>query len=233
MKAGLRIDRVAGLLYLIVVLSGIFSLAYVPSQVNVANDPDATLQRIQVSETLFRWGIASFLIEQVAFVLLPLALFKLLSPVNRSAAVLMLVLALTSVPLALLSLGHRLDVLTLISDPGFSATSTGPGLHLLANYSLDAWRNGIRITSLFWGLWLLPFGYLVFKSGFLPRFLGVLLMLGCAGYLTTVFAGLLFPRLEQSPLSGYVSLPAALGEIGICVWLLFVGARHRVHAADA
>jgi hypothetical protein len=182
---------------------------------------------------LFRWGIASFLIEQIAFLLLPLALFKLLSPVNRNAAILMLVLALTAVPLALLSLGHRLDVLTLIADPGFNASSTSPGLHLLANYSLDAWRNGIRITSLFWGLWLLPFGYLVFKSGFLPRALGLLLMLGCAGYQTTVFAGLLLPGFERGAMSGYVGLPAALGEIGICLWLLLVGARPRTPAAGA
>ena len=135
--------------------------------------------------------------------------------------------------LALLSLSHRLDVLTLIADPAFDAPGTGPAMHALATFSLDAWRNGIRITSLFWGLWLLPFGYLVFKCAFLPRVLGLLLMLGCVGYLSTVFAGLLLPGFESSAWSGYVGLPAALGEIGICLWLLLVGARQRVPVGDA
>jgi hypothetical protein len=231
MKSAGLTGRLAGLLYLIVVLTGIFSLAYVPSQLNVSGDTAATLANILASERLFRWGIASFLVEQVAFILLPLALFQLLSPVNRTAAILMVVLALVGVPLALVSLSYRLDVLTLIADPGFNSATTGPVMRTLAMHSLDAWRNGLHITSLFWGLWLLPFGYLVFKSGFLPRLLGVLLMLGCAGYLTSVFGDLLLPGYEHSMLAKYVSLPAALGEIGICLWLLLVGAHRGVSAA--
>ncbi len=89
--------------------------------------------------------------------------------------------------------------------------------------SLDAYRNGLLVSEIFWGLWLLPFGYLVFKSGFLPRILGILLMMGCFGYLIDFFGSALFPGYAASILASYATLPASLGEIGTCLWLLIVG----------
>lgn len=80
-------------------------------------------------------------------------------------------------------------------------------------------------TKLFWGLWLLPFGYLVLRSGFLPKILGILLMLGCFGYTIDVFGELLVSRYSDTSVSDYVLLPASVGEIGTCLWLLLVGAR--------
>jgi hypothetical protein len=91
--------------------------------------------------------------------------------------------------------------------------------------SLDAYKEGLRVVQIFWGLWLLPFGYLVFKSGILPRALGILLMLGCFGYLIDFTGRALFPGYAESGIAGFVRLPASLGEIGICLWLLVMGAR--------
>jgi hypothetical protein len=87
----------------------------------------------------------------------------------------------------------------------------------------ENYNNGIEISQIFWGLWLLPFGYLVYKSGFLPKLLGVLLMLGCFGYLITFFGGFLFPNYLKTTFSDIVSIPASVGEIGICLWLLIMG----------
>lgn len=220
-----QISRLAGLLYLIVVVTGIFSLAYVPSQITVHEDPHATLSNIVAAEPLFRLGIASFLIEQVAFLLLPLVLFQLFRSINHHVAVLMVALAVVSVPIALVSLVNRIDALSLLTDPYFSRTLAPAQLQAAAKLSLDAYRNGLLVTSLFWGLWLLPFGYLVFKSGFLPKLLGILLMLGCLGYMVNVFGELLVPHYSNSFVSNYAGLPAAFGEIGTCLWLLLVGAR--------
>ncbi len=222
-----KISRLAGLLYLIVVLTGIFSLAYVPSQISVHNDPLATISNIVSSESLFRLGIASFMIEQVAFLLLPLVLFRLFRQIDSTAAVLMVALAVVSVPIALISLSHRLDVVSLLTDPYLSQTFTSEQLHGSAKLSLNAYSNGLLITNLFWGLWLLPFGYLVFKSGFLPKFLGILLMFGCLGYMVNVFGELLVPSYADTSISKYAGLPAAAGEIGICLWLLLIGARRH------
>ena len=91
--------------------------------------------------------------------------------------------------------------------------------------SLDAYNNGILVSSIFWGLWLLPFGYLVFKSGFLPKVLGILLMIGCFGYLINFLGVELLPGYEGTAIARVVRMPAALGELGTCLWLLIIGAR--------
>ena len=220
-----RTSRLAGLLYLIVVATGIFSLAYVPSQINAANDPAATAHNIVMHESLFRLGIASFLIEQVAFLLLPLVLFRLFRSTNPTAAVLMVALAVAGVPIALVSVGYRLDALALLTDARFGQAFAPEQLQAMAALSLEAYGNGLLVTRLFWGLWLLPFGYLVLKCGFLPKLLGVLLMLGCLGYLVNVFGELLVPHYFDMWIANYAGIPAAIGEIGTCLWLLLVGAR--------
>lgn len=225
MATGSDTGRLAGLLYLIVVASGIFSLAYVPGQLVVVDDPQATLAKIVASESLFRQGIAAFLVMQVAFLLLPFALYPLLESAGRRAAVLMVVLAVSSVPLGLSALMHRLDLLSLLADPVVSRMLGPEQVRAEVVLSLEAYRNGLQVTKLFWGLWLLPFGWLVFKSRRLPRVLGVLLMLGCFGYLLQVFGGLLIPGYPGSAIAPYVPLPAAVGEIGTCLWLLVFGAR--------
>jgi hypothetical protein len=219
------ISRLAGLLYLVVVVTGIFCLAYVPSQITVAGDFQATADNIVASESLFRLGIAGFMLMQIAFLLLPVALFRLFRTVNQTMAALMVLLAVVSVPIGLVSLAHRLDVLSLLTDPYFRQVLTPEHLQAAAKASFGAYGNGLLVTKLFWGLWLLPFGYLVVKSGFLPRFLGVFLMLGCLGYMVGVFGELLVPHYADSLVARYARLPASIGEIGTCLWLLLVGAR--------
>ena len=226
-----RTSRLAGLLYLIVVVTGIFSLAYVPSQINVANDPAATASNIVMHESLFRFGVASFMIEQVAFLLLPLVLFRLFRSTNSTAAMLMLALAVAGVPIALASVAHRLDALALLTDARFGQAFAPAQLQAMAARSLESYGNGLLVTSLFWGLWLLPFGYLVLKSGFLPKLLGLLLMLGCVGYMVNVFGELLVPHYADTWVSNYAGIPAAIGEIGTCLWLLLVGARRPKNSA--
>jgi len=226
-----KIARTAGALYLIVVVTGIFSLVYVPSQIIVRGDALATVNNIVASELLFRLGIASLMINQIAFLLLPFVLYQLLQHVNRNVAVLMVALAVVSVPISMVSIVNRLDVLSLLSGAGYLDIFTTEQLHAQVMMSIKAYSNGILVTTIFWGLWLLPFGYLVFRSGFLPRILGILLMIGCFGILIDVFGRLLFPGYAETAISTYFAMSSSFGEIGICLWLLVMGARQRTALA--
>ena len=222
-----KISRLAGALYFIVVLTGLFSLMYVPSQITASGDPHATVKNIIAQSSLFWAGIAAFLIKQVAFVLLPLVLFKLLRHVHQSIAALMVALAVVSVPIALVGLINRLDALDILIGSYSQALAPGQ-LQAQAMLSLNSYGNGLLVTTLFWGLWLLPFGYLVIRSGFLPKVLGAFLVLGGLGYVIEVFWEILMPSISFPEV---VLLPAAVGEIGSCLWLLIVGVRKRQPSA--
>lgn len=226
MSAESRLARMAGLLYLIVVVTGIFSLGFVPSRLVVHGDPQATLERMAAFEPLLRYGMASFLVEQVAFLLLAFALYRLLRAVDLVVAAVMVALVVTSVPLALVSLVERLNLLSLLERS--DVTHASDQLMVLARASLDAYSHGLLITSVFWGLWLFPFGFLVMRSRVLPRFLGVFLMIGCVGYVVDVLCSILLPGYGDMAMSNYMTLPAAIGEIGSCLWLLLVGIRHPI-----
>lgn len=225
--------RIAGLLYLIVVVTGYFSIIYVPSQITVQGDASATVINILASEQLFRLGIVAGLICYTAFLLLPFALYKLLSQVGKGVAVLMVAFAVVSVPISFVNLLNKLDILSLLSGRNYLQVFTTEQLHTQVMLSLDAYSNGILVSEIFWGLWLLPFGYLVFKSGFLPRALGILLMMGCFGYLINFFGQALFPGYAETSIASFVSLPSAFGEIGICLWLLIMGASERKYLSGS
>ena len=210
-----RDGRIAGALYLVVVATGMFCLAWVPSQLGTGvADAAAHIG-------LFRAGIAAFMAMQVAFLLLPLALYRVLGDVDRRAATLMVALAAASVPIGLMALSHRMEALSLLDSTAAQATAAVDAAFAA---SLQRYGHGLRIASLFWGLWLLPFGWLVLRSARIPRVLGVLLMLGGIGYVAKVFGGLM-PGFADSAFARYATLPAALGEIGSCLWLLAFGAR--------
>lgn len=212
------------MLYLVTVVTGIFSLIYVPSHINAHGDASATVSNIMAFESLFRLGIAAGAIGYVAFLLLPFVLYKLLSPVNRDVAVLMVALAVACVPIYFVAIANRLDILSLLGGSAHQHVFTSEQVQTKVMSLLDAYGNKILISEIFWGLWLLPFGYLVFKSGFLPKVLGILLMIGCFSYLVTFTGQILFPHYT---IPDFVMWPASFGEIGICLWLLLAGAREN------
>ena len=210
-----RHGRLAGALYLVVVLAGLHSLAYVPGQVG------DTLAQVSAHAGMFRRGIASFLVMQVAFLLLPFALYRVLADVDRRVAIAMVALAVVSVPIGLVAVTHRMEALALLVQAKTGSTEAMEAAFALC---LQRYGHGLRIASLFWGLWLLPYGWLVLRSGRLPRVLGLLLVLGGLGYVAQVFGGLV-PAIAEASWLRYVRMPAAFGEIGSCLWLLLFGAR--------
>jgi hypothetical protein len=218
-------SRIAGLIYLGVVLTGLFSLMYVPSKLIVSNDAALTYQNITVSETLFRLWIVSGLLCYTFFLFLPLILYKLFKPVQEDYAKLMVILGLMSVPIFFLNTQNLFNVLSLINDTKHHYGLSTEQIQTQIMLYFDQYNNGMRIVHIFSGLWLFPFGYLVYKSNFLPKFFGVLLMLGCFGYLIDFLGRTLIMNYSKIGISLYISLPASVGEIGICLWLLIVGAR--------
>jgi hypothetical protein len=216
----------AGLLYLLTVVTGMFSLIYVPSQLGVHGDALATVRNIAESESLFRLGILAEILQYVFFLVLPLVLYRLLSPVDGTVAGLMVLFAVVSVPIEFVAVANKYDVLALLDGSDYGSLLSSGQLQAKAIFLMDAYRNRILVAEVFWGLWLFPFGYLVFKSTMLPRFLGVLLMLGCFSYLVTFFGQTLFPRHD---LPDFVMWPVMVAEIGTCLWLLVFGARRFVH----
>lgn len=225
MTANKKTARIAGLLYLGVVLTGIFSLAYVPSNLIVLDNPTVTYNNIRASESLFRCGIAGGLICYVFFLFLVLQLYRLLKPVNEKYAELMVLLALLSVPIYFLNAQNEFNVLSFIADNSFNLSLEQTKTQIMLN--LNQYDNGMRIVHVFSGLWLLPFGYLVYKSGFLPKVFGVLLMMGCFGYLINFLGNTLVLDYSALGISKYISMPATFGEIGICLWLLIMGAKQK------
>ncbi len=220
-----RTARLAGLLYLITVATGIFGLMYVPSEISGQGNPSAMIANIIAMEPLYRFGIAAALVCYTAFLVVPLLLYRLLSPVGRSAAILMVVFAVVNVPIALLSIVEKLDVLSLLNRAGHVPTIPSDQVRAQVVGLLQNYDNGMLVGQIFAGLWLIPFGYLVFKSGFIPRLLGLVLIAGGLGYLLTVFGQVLIPSYDQLPIASVDTLPAGVGEIGICLWLLIVGIR--------
>ena len=229
MNSDKKTARIAGLLYLITVVTGTFNLGYVPSKLVVWDNATTTFNNIVANETLFRLGILSALICYTAFLLLPFVLYKLLKPVNKSYAVLMVVFAVVSIPISFINIGNKFSILTLISKADFLKVDN---IHEQVLFYLHLYSNGNQIASIFWGLWLFPFGYLVFKSGFLPKVLGILLMFGCFGYLIDFIGDFLFLNYNKTIISTFITKPGSIGEIGICLWLLIVGVKQNKRLKD-
>ena len=214
----LKTARAAGFLYLLTVPLGVFTFLYVPSSLIVSGNAAATAHNIVASESLFRLGIVSALIGPVIGILYVLLLYKLLMPVSKDIAVLMVVFALIGFPIAMLSELAQVGVLQLLGGADYLTVFTTAQLQATAYLLGVLHEQGVNISFVFAGLWLLPLGYLVFLSRFLPRILGVLLVIGGLGYLTDVFAGFLFPESNLS-----VGLVTGLAEIIFLLWILIRG----------
>ncbi len=215
--------RIAGALYLVLIISGIINLMYIPSKLIVWESASKTIDNITNSELLFRFGIISGIITFLSFLFLSLVLHRLLQEINKVYANLMVILVLVSIPLSFVNILNKLSVLTLISEASYLQGMENIELQTQIMLYLDNYNNGIQISQIFWGLWLFPFGYLVYKSGFLPKFFGILLMAGCFGYLITFFGDFLYADFHDTVLYDIIGIPASIGEIGICLWLLIMG----------
>jgi Domain of unknown function (DUF4386) len=165
-------------------------------------------------------------------VFLVLALYRLFKAVDETYAKQMVILgALVSVPIMFVNTLNDIAVLILVSGADFLSAFEKPQLDGLAYLFLRLHSQGITVASVFWGLWLFPFGMLVIRSSFIPRVFGVLLMIAGVAYLASAFATLVLP--QYAPLVGNVALPLEVAEVPIIFWLVIWGAKTRPTVAPA
>jgi len=226
-----RQARVAGLLYLFVVLAGPFVLLYVPGKLYVPGDASATAARILEHESLFRAQIVIGLISQLCFVAVILALYRMLRGVSGQLATLMAAAILIEVPLGILSLANQAATLAILRGGEFLAVFEKPQREAVAMLLLYFDRQGVYVSELFWGLWLLPLGILVWRSGFLPRFLGGWLFANGLAYVALSATGLLVPHHAKAAMT--YSTPLLFGEMALMLWLLVAGVRERPSATPS
>ena len=217
--------RFVGLLYVLVSIPGAFALVYVPSKLIVDGDATATASRIAASEALFRAGIACNLISEILFMWVALALYDLLKGVDQRQASLMLGLIVVSIPIALLNELNAIAALILVRGADFLSVFDKAQRDALAMLFLNLHSYGFVIAEIFWGLWLFPLGLLVYRSGFFPRVLGVLLMARCFAYVVESLTPFLLPRYED--LVSRLMRPLRFGELLFMFWLLIVGAKPK------
>jgi hypothetical protein len=215
--------RVAGAVYLSMVLTAPFSLIYVPGKLIVRGNAAATAENILAHETMFRLSILGDLVGQVIFICLAVALYRLLNGVNKTWAGLMVAFVLVSAAVGFLNTLNNIAALVLFRGRDFLTVFDKAQRDALGMLFIRLHSHGIFIDEIFWGLWLFPFGLLVFRSGFLPRFLGVWLMINCFGYVVLSVTALFFPEYYEAAFR--YSQPVLFGELAIMLWLLIKGAK--------
>ncbi len=213
--------RVIGFLFLLPIPLWIFGSSYVPSRLVVPGDAAATARNIMASETLFRLGIVSVLLIMVADIAVVFLLYQLLKPVNKNLAALMVILNLPGVPIAMLNELNQFAIPLFLHNAAALRAFTPDQLHALVSLFLNLHDIGTTIGGIFWGLWLVPYGLLVFKSDLFPRLIGVLLIVECFGFLIQSFGGFLLPDLQAN----LALLPAftSWAELLLPLWLVIKG----------
>jgi hypothetical protein len=223
MRTPQRLARIAGLLYLIVAVFAAFAF-YSRAAVLVPGDAAATARNVVADAGLVRLGVAADLVQATAFLLLVLVLYQLLGHVNRPAARAMVAFVVVAVAMMCLNMVHQYAALVIATRPS-SVDGLGPGVaDALVLIMLELHGSGFLFAQIFFGLWLLPLGFLAFTSRMFPRWLGVLLVLGCAGYLADTFTRLIAPA-PGAVLSPYLVIVPTVAEISMVLWLLVRGVR--------
>src|SRR5262249_691341 len=224
MHPTVKAARTAGALYLLLGMVGPVRLIYIPSALIVRDSATATANNIVLHESLFRFGIVSDLLTGLFALCVTLALYQLFKAVDQKLAVLLVILgSLMVTPIYFLNTLNDAAALMLARGTAYSGAFNQSQREALVMLFLGLHRHGVVVSEISWGLWLLPFGLLVIRSGFLPRFLGVWLIINCFAYLAVSFVALLLPQYEAT-VSNFL-FPALFGEVAIMLWLLIRGAR--------
>jgi len=231
MRSAKNPGRLAGLLYLLTSILGVFSMIYVPSKLIVSGNAAATANNIIASETLFRLSIAGQFISQAGFIFVALALFDLLKGVNRRQALLMVILIVVSIPIAFLNELNSIAALVLMRGADFLSMFEKPQRDALAMLFIHLHNRGLGVAQIFWGLWLFPLGMLVYRSQFLPRFLGAWLAIGGLANVIVSLTSVLLPQYQHKVFS--YSQPAMFGEVAFMLWLIIKGAKPPALEATA
>jgi hypothetical protein len=225
MNSTKKTARLAGALYLVNGMAGFFGIVYVPGKLIVTGNTVATANNILASERLFRLGIVSELICAAEFIYLVWVLYRLFGGVSKTHASLMVIWGLAFIPVMVVNVLSEIAALILLRGADFLSVISQMNREALAMLFLDLHRYGYIVGWIF-GPWLFHLGVLIYRSGFVPRFLGVLLMAAGFGYLADSVTPLLLPS-YANVVNRIASVPLTLGEPALILWLLIVGAKDQ------
>jgi len=224
-----RKARLAGLLYLFLVLSGLYGLIYLPSKIPQGGDAATTAKNILANEFLFRTGLVNGMISGLLFLFVVLALYRLFEPVDSKQARLMVILIVLQIPIGFVLEVFPLTSLMILKGEALKFLEPGKQ-EQVALILLEIGKQGTLSLEFFWGLWLFPFAWLVWKSGFIPRILGLFLMLNGLAYILEWFTLLLFPSYKAQ--MRVWAFPFFFGELAITLWLLLIGIRKKAETHE-
>lgn len=214
--------RIAACIFLGIFFLGMSTELFIRPGMIVSGDAAATVRNIAASAALFRLSLVSDLIRQILLMLLPLTLYKLLKPVDKTVAALMVIFALVGVSISMLNEINHFAVLLLSSGTGYLTVFNADQLNALVMFFLELRQYGTYIPQIL-SIWVLLLGCLVFKSGFLPRILGILLMLGGLCYTASAVLFFLSPNFDAT----LFGLFAFIGEALFYLWLLIKGVKDQ------
>jgi hypothetical protein len=219
-----KLARAAGFLYLIIIFAGGFAEAFVREGLTVSGNAAATAQNILASEQMYRFGFVADLVVLIAGTILSLIFYILFKPVNRHLSLLALIFSILASAVMALNLVNQLAPLVLLHSPSYLKAFSIEQLQTLSLFFLKLQSQGYGISLLFFAFYFPNIGYLVYKSGFLPRILGVIYTLAGIGYLINSLAMFLTPQLTVY-LFPYVLLPAFIGESSMSLYLIIKGVK--------
>ena len=218
--------RIAGIWYLVMAITAAFGIMYTPTNILVVDDASATAQNIVDSDWGYRLSIISNLFGQACFIFLVLSLDRLLKEVDPDQSRLMVILVMVAVPIAFLNTLNLVAAQLVANGADYLSVFETEERNAIVMGFLNLYLKGILIVQIFWGLWLLPFGKLVVKSKFIPKIIGVFLVIGCFAYLADSFIGFMLPQYKAT-LNSILMLPLAIGEFSIIFWLLIKGVKEN------
>ena len=221
--------RLAGVLYFIWIITGLFAIFYIPSQINTQGDAVTAAQDILSKEFLFRTGIINDIISNVIWVFMVLVLYRLFKSVNERQAKLLVALVIVQIPVVFIMEAFSITSLMIFKGEilkTFELTQRQD----LAMLFLRINDYGALTLVMFWGLWLFPLAILVYRSRFLPRFLGVWLIIDGFALLVLSVSGLLLPQYKD--MVSKIAFPAELGEVAFMLWLLIKGVKNNIPIID-
>lgn len=219
-----NLARIAGLLYLVIIVTGLFAEVFVRQTLMVSGDAMATARNIQASEMLYRWGFVADLCNFIFGLPCVLIIYILFKPVNKYLTILAMFFVIVQTAIIAINLLNQFTPLLFLESEQYLSSFQPNQLAALSKHALNLQELGYAIGLVFFGFYCLIIGYLIVGSTLVPRILGILYALAGMCYLVNSFTIFLTPKFAN-PLFPYILVPAFVGELSFCLWLLIMGVK--------
>jgi hypothetical protein len=224
MSSPKHLARIAGLLYLIVGIFGGFAVGYVTPMLYVPGDAATTIGNVVANAGLVRLSVLADLLQATVFVFLGMTLYLLLKDVHKNAATAMVILVAIAATIMCLDKVFQFAALRVAGDASYTAAFGTAGANALVLLLLDIHHYGYLIAQIYFGLWLVPLGYLAYKSAMFPKALGVVLVVAGASYVVDMLAAFLVPDVSKQ-IHGFLAIPPTIAEVWMLGYLLVKGVK--------